>query len=213
MLPIGRKYNRLTVVENLPCEKGKALCRFKCECGNYIVARVANVVNGRTKSCGCAALEHAHDMNFRHGRSKERLYYVWAMMRRRCNSPENPAFKNYGARGISVCRAWGNYVVFRRWAYAHGYKCGLTIDRINVNKGYSPDNCRWVAPAEQARNQRRTVWVMTDIGRMCMAAAARHYGIVSGGTAYTRMRKLQWDAYRAVTTPSQRKHNNKKEAK
>jgi hypothetical protein len=91
-------------------------------------------------------------------RSKTRLYYVWQGMKRRCDSPKNKSYADYGARGIKVCDQWANdYGAFMDWALANGYKQGLSIDRIDNDKGYSPDNCRWVGRKQQNENRRSVV--------------------------------------------------------
>ena len=115
--------------------------------------------NGDTKSCGCLNIDRIKARFTTHGdkreRREERLHRIWSGMKARCEIPSSSSFKYYGARGIAVCDAWKKYQPFKEWALASGYKEHLTIDRMDNEKGYSPDNCRWVTVLEQHQNQRR----------------------------------------------------------
>ena len=91
--------------------------------------------------------------NLKHGLRHKRIYTVWRSMRQRCNNPNCKSYKYYGGRGISVCREWDDPKVFAEWAFANGYSDSLTLDRIDVNKGYAPDNCRWVSQKAQQNNK------------------------------------------------------------
>lgn len=91
-----------------------------------------------------------------HGMKKNPLYRVWCAMKERCNNPHNKSYKNYGGKGIKVCEEWAeSFLTFYEWSMKNGYKKGLTIDRINYGKGYSPNNCRWATVAQQNRNYSR----------------------------------------------------------
>lgn len=152
----GVRYGRLVALRQV--EGTKWLCR--CDCGNEIVVDGRNLTMGGTQSCGCLKLERTSECHRTHGKSKERLYKVWKGMRRRCYGVNEPAYANYGGRGISICDEWRNdYTKFREWALENGYdpdaqygKC--TIDRIDVNGNYEPSNCRFITLGEQARNTR-----------------------------------------------------------
>lgn len=157
----GEKYGRLIAVRNIdnPGRK-KPNWIFQCECGNYCAARSSDVKSGRKKSCGCLhtdnalkSLRYAHISSTKHGKSRTALYNVWCGMKGRCYTKSNTCYKRYGAKGITVCDEWLNDPqAFMEWAIATGYKKGLSIDRIDGTKGYSPDNCRWATVAEQLRN-------------------------------------------------------------
>lgn len=101
-------------------------------------------------------LELLDDKIYRHGKSDTRLYYTWKAMKKRCLNKSDPNFKNYGGRGICLALEWMKFVPFYNWAIVSGYSPNLSIDRIDNNKGYSPDNCRWASKREQSINKRTT---------------------------------------------------------
>ena len=113
-----------------------------------------------------------------HKGTKTKLYRVWCSMKERCNNPNHKSYKNYGGKGIKVCNEWSSdYSKFLSWAYEHGYKEGLTIDRINGNNDYSPENCRWVTTAEQNRNYSRNHFITYNGETKCLADWADFFGI------------------------------------
>ena len=128
---------------------------FECFCGNTFVAAISDVRSNHTKSCGCRKNKVLLDRNTTHGESKTRLHYIWVSMRQRCNDKNCKSYDSYGARGISVSQAWDNFTDFRYWALSNGYQSNLSLDRIDVNKGYSPENCRWVNDFIQMQNRRK----------------------------------------------------------
>ena len=91
--------------------------------------------------------------NYRHGLRQTSIYTIWRAMRQRCSNPHCINYKPYGGKGIEVCDEWQNPKTFAEWAFANGYSDSLTLDRIDVNKGYAPDNCRWVSQKEQQNNK------------------------------------------------------------
>lgn len=158
---VGCKYGKLTVME-LSHVKGNAYWKCSCECGNTKVVNSNELRKGDTKSCGCYNSKKSSERLTTHGFSKEKLYKVYCSMKERCENKNNKSYKNYGEKGIRVCKQWkSDYVLFRDWAIENGYKPGLTIERINNYKNYDPDNCKFVTRYEQAQNKRNTLYVGT----------------------------------------------------
>lgn len=145
----------------------------------------------------------------RHGLYKTRLYNIWHGMKKRCNTVTDKAYKNYGGRGIKICKEWNdNFVSFYNWAMSNGYDDRLTIERIDVNKGYNPQNCCWIPLSEQAKNERRTVRMYNGIGMECCAfEVAKKHGIPVA-TMHKRIRE-GWEVDRACTIPVEHGRNKK----
>lgn len=157
----GERYGRLVIVSQAGRNKDNRLQYLcKCDCGNETVVIGKNLLSGNTKSCGCFKRDMGLKANTTHGLSKTHLYKTWASMKDRCTREKSSAYFNYGARGISVCAEWLNsFESFRDWSLANGYSEALSIDRIDPNGNYEPENCRWVNMEVQANNKRTTVFL------------------------------------------------------
>jgi len=158
----GHRFGRLTVIENLPVIKPYTETRCKCDCGNEKIVITFNLTNGTVQSCGCLRRERVSKANTKHGKHGTKLYQVWRGMFERCYNAKGRDYKNWGGRGITMCSEWQDFKVFQSWAISNGYRESLQLDRINNNGNYSPHNCRWANPKEQAYNKRNTRLITID---------------------------------------------------
>ena len=176
----------------------------QCDCGNTVVVRAENLQSGNSKSCGC--IVHEGGSAFRHGFGKTRIANIFNGMKQRCYNPNNYEFHLYGGRGIKICDEWlSDNVSFYRWAIENGYIENATqaensIDRIDPEGDYSPENCRWVDSYVQANNTRKNIYYEWNGETHTLTEWSRIVGIKSG-TLYNRMNKLGWTIGEALTLP------------
>lgn len=177
---LGKKFDRLTAVEKTDKRINKhVVWKFLCDCGNEHFAMASEVKNGRTRSCGCLVSEVVSAIRTSHGATVNYTptptYVVWQSMIRRCHAPAHKSFKDYGGRGIFVCERWHD---FENFLQDMGEKPkGLSLDRIDNNKGYSPDNCSWRSMKEQSRNKRSNRVLEMDGQKKCLQEWADEYNI------------------------------------
>lgn len=188
----GQRFGQLFVIGPARDERGRLKWDCTCDCGGSTSVFGNNLRSGGTTTCGCLRSMHPPEL------SKTRLYNVWCGMIARCADQAN---SNYGARGIRVCRAWRTFATFYQWAVANGHDADLTLDRIDVDKGYYPRNCRWATAREQARNTRRTVWVTHDGRSMSLKEAAENL-CLDYGRLQKRMRQCGMSFDQAVAAVS-----------
>jgi hypothetical protein len=168
---------------------------YLCDCGTRKSATPYDIRKGRVKSCGCAqgrqTVQHGHS---RRGAATPE-YVVWASMLTRCTNPNSAAWRHYGGRGITVCTRW--LQSFENFYADMGPRPdGMTLDRIDNNKGYSPENCAWVSRKAQSHNTRRNRYIEYDGKTLCLSDWARHLGIAQA-TLSSRL-KNGWPLDRAL---------------
>ena len=206
----GKRYGRLVVVERKrPNEGGNAMFLCRCDCGKTCVVRGPNLRSGGTRSCGCLASEVTKERNKKHGfasrNKRERLHRVWEGIKERTTNPRHKSCKHYGARGISMCDLWLNdYPAFRSWARKNGYdenakRGDCTIDRIDNNKGYSPENCRIANLFDQANNTRKNIIIKYSGKNLSVSQWARETKL-KRSTIRNRLSR-GWSVEQTLTTP------------
>jgi hypothetical protein len=166
----GRKFHRLKVVKVAGHDDwGRLTWHCVCECGTKKIVAGWELKEGAVKSCGCLRLDNAGQFHLKHGMTGTPEYQTWLSMRARCNNKNNKDYKNYGGRGIKICKRWSC-----RNGFIHFFKDmgprpeGKSIDRINVNGNYTPKNCRWATDEEQANNKRNNVPKPVEIGELAV---------------------------------------------
>lgn len=163
----GQRFGRLAVLsraEDRVNKQGKPIVMWhcKCDCGNECNVEGYSLRSGKTVSCGCYGREQRLKANTKHGLSHSRLKRIYNNMHSRCDNPNTPKFENHGGRGISVCDEWSGddgFINFYTWAINNGYSDDLSIDRIDNDGNYSPDNCHWTDYEGQQINRRNTLFI------------------------------------------------------
>lgn len=176
---IGLRFGGLTVIERRGSDKkGQSLWLCRCDCGTEKIVR-GHDLKGGTKSCGCSRKYNCG--LYKHGLSHTRIHSIWRSIKDRCYNPKNQDYKHYGGRGITVCEEWKNdFLSFYNWALNNGYGEGLTIDRIDVNSGYHPENCQWVSMVEQSNNRRNNKVITFRGESLTVAQWSRKTGVKYG---------------------------------
>lgn len=194
----GHKFNNLTAIRYEKTYRNQQYWLFKCDCGKEKILPKHHVRKGEVKSCGC--LLKQNKTGLKHGLSKTRLYSIFQGMKNRCYNPNEPAYKNYGLKGINICPEWlNNFKTFYNWALLNGYNDNLTIERIDNSKGYYEDNCRWIPLGEQTKNTSYNLRI-TYLGKtQCLAKWCEELGLNKSLTQ-RRLKRDGWSFERAFTT-------------
>lgn len=199
----GVRFGKLTAIEVTGSHKKGRLWRCSCDCGGEAIVPTGRLKNGWTKSCGCAKVEHGRRLGVAsatHGLShKSSEYNIWAGMKARCYNRRSASWLRYGGRGIDVCARWRDD--FEAFLADMGLRPGreYSLDRIDVNKGYSPENCRWATQAEQQNNRRDNLMIEAFGDCMTPSQWEARFG-VSASTIRNRL-SAGWGAEDAVSKP------------
>ncbi len=197
----GQTFSKLKVISFSHVKNGHACWTCLCECGKETVAVGNDLLNGHKKSCGCLRKESLSAILSKHNLTTHPLYGVWRTMRQRCYNSNNKQYPYYGYRGIQVCSEWKtDFLSFFNWALSSGYEKGLSIERIDNNANYCPENCKWATHLSQCNNQRSNIQVLYH-GVLQPFAALFNGDIRRRRKVMQRINKLGWDADRAIDTP------------
>lgn len=200
---IGKKFSKLTVLSECKKRANNGKIRYKCECdcGNITNVIGENLRRGITKSCGCLLKEIVSKRSTTHGKRDTRIYAIWCHMKARCYNINEPRYKDYGQRGIKIYSEWlHDFTCFYDWAMSHGYTDNLTIDRIDVNGNYTPDNCRWITLEQQQENKRNSIKFTYNGETHCLRKWCSILNI-NYKTVHKRIRVHKWDIEKALFTP------------
>ena len=203
----GQRFGRLTVIERAAENlSGKPAWHCRCDCGNHVTVRGNALHTGNTMSCGCLRVDTCKGTKTTHGSSKTRLFYTYNNMKHRCYYKKSKDYENYGGRGICVCDEWlHSFETFKKWALENGYSEGLSIDRIDPNGNYCPENCRWTTMQVQGKNKR--MCYLTFNGE---TKTREEWSMVTGISRANIADRLHkgWSIERTLTEPV---HNNEKD--
>lgn len=198
---IGKRFGRLSVISESENKNGRTAWLCKCDCGNYKVICSKVLINGQTKSCGCISREKVKARNTKHGKRHTRLYRIWLCMKNRCSNDKDKYWKSYGGKGVNVCESWkNNFMNFYEWSINNGYSDDLTLDRINVNGMYCPDNCRWSTSKEQQNNKSNNHYITYNGETKTMMQWSEELNI-KYSTLRARINTYKWSVEKALSKP------------
>lgn len=203
---VNQKIARLTLLKEIRAGSGRKW-ECMCDCGNKLIVKESLIRDGSVKSCGCLKKEYAEKGNVVHGYNKTRIQRIHHSMLRRCYGKTHIHYKNYGGRGITICDEWLNkengLKNFGDWALQNGYADNLSIDRINNNGNYCPENCKWSTQLEQRNNTRCNHIIEYKGEKLTLSQIARKYNILPS-TLSTRLRKWK-DIKKCIETPVEKR--------
>jgi hypothetical protein len=208
----GQKFGRLTVIERHGTSSNPVMWKCECDCGTEKPVAYKHLKYGGTISCGCYRDEYnkrprSHGQSCKAGNHRTKTYTTWEGIKQRCHNPNYHQYANYGGRGIKVCERWRNS--FEAFFEDMGEKPkGLTLERIDNDKGYSKENCRWATSKEQARNRRDNRFITYNGETKIMTDWARQYGL-SRGVLWHRLYNMKWDLKDALERPAMKKPRRK----
>ena len=189
---VGQVFDRLTVLEKVPSDSDENMWRCRCICGKEVIRGSEYLLTRRQRYCGG---KHPTPLKAEH----PRLFRIWMDMKGRCDCDSSIQAFDYGFRGIRICDEWYDFSKFVEWSLDNGYSDGLSIDRIDNDGHYCPENCRWVTQKIQANNTRRTIYLEYKGKRQSIGMWAEELG-VPYTTIYSR-HVSGWSAERIFETP------------
>lgn len=218
IIPVGTRFGSLVVIgvgedyiqPSNNSHHSTSICL--CDCGNTKTITNSDLKKGHCLSCGCMKKEYIRKANIKHGEKGTRLYNIWQSMKQRCLLPTNANYKYYGQRGICVCSEWLDYINFAQWARNNGYQDDLTIERIDVDGNYCPENCKWATIQEQNNNKTTTHNISYNGETHTLKQWSKILNI-SYSTLERRLHILGWSVEDALTKPvdtSKRNHKYNK---
>lgn len=192
----GKKFGRWLVIGGFKRTSVASFWLCECQCGEKRMVMAGHLKAGRSRSCGCLSREISSRVKTTHGKSKTRIYKIWKGIRKRCLSKTEKAYVNYGGRGIKICSRWNS---FENFLFDMGYPPSIShsVDRIDNDGHYCPENCRWVTDTEQANNKRTNKMLTIKGKRMTLAEASRTFPSLSYSTIRARLR-AGWSDEQAV---------------
>lgn len=214
---VGKRFGRLTVLEFYRTHNKRSYWYCRCDCGNEKIVGAPGMKGGHIVSCGCygaeasrAALAKARINPYvKHGLSRSRIYNIYGGIKERCYNPNDTAYRHYGGRGIKMCDEWlEDFMNFYEWAMANGYEDHLSIDRIDVNGNYCPENCRWATHKEQSNNKQYHRWLTYEGETHNLTEWANIVGM-DPRTLNARIRS-GWSVAKALTEPVMKQYSRHK---
>jgi hypothetical protein len=199
----GKTFGRLIVIEEAGVDtRGEKFWLCNCECGGKTKVLSSNLRTGHTKSCGCMKYEGS---NTKHGMAGTPEHNIWQAMLQRCYNKNNSEYHNYGGRGITVCDRW--LISFSNF-YKDVGDCpkGYFLQRIDINKGYFPENCRWATKKELVTNVRRNIMIKMNGKTQCLKDWCDELNL-NYVTMRSRIKVWKWDGIKTLTTPIKTKEN------
>lgn len=174
----GKRFGKWTVISRAENAGHHTMWNCVCDCGKHKKVYATHLTSGLSPSCGCITKGRIGKLNYTHGKCKTRLYNIWAGIKGRCSNPNVSSYHIYGERGIKICKEWdSSFESFEKWALENGYKDDLSIDRIDVNGDYTPQNCKWSTNKEQSNNTRRTIFVEYENQKFSVKGLSEHLGL------------------------------------
>lgn len=200
---LGKRFGKLVVIAPAKSENGKTRWLCKCDCGNEKII-ITQVLGKNTNSCGCLQQQNRKEIHITHNMTGTRIYNIYRGIKQRCYNTNNQRYNYYGARGIKMCDEWKNdFMVFYNWSMQNNYNDDLSIDRINVDGDYEPNNCRWVNIKKQANNRSTNRYIAYNNETHTLKEWSEILNI-SYYVLNNRINRDNWSVQKAFTTPINR---------